>query len=151
MLNDFNNEINELRSEYLAGKHKKIDDFMENAMLLYNKQLKFFDDYLINNKQKTPTRQISSEKSLKPGLSSISFLSQATIVERKKLKPRGSKQTGTGLKILTPNKLLSRLPILLGQVKAEKNSKKLKNEIKANTIKIFCINTIKPLKTFATK
>ena len=29
---------------------------------------------------------------------------------------------GKGLKILTPNKLFSRLPILLAQVKAENNS-----------------------------
>ena len=32
---------------------------------------------------------------------------------------------GTGLKILTPNKLLTRLPILLAQIKAENNIYKL--------------------------
>ena len=36
---------------------------------------------------------------------------------------------GKGLKILTPNKLLTRLPILLAQIKARNNSYKLKNEI----------------------
>ena len=36
---------------------------------------------------------------------------------------------GKGLKILTPNKLLTRLPILLTQIKAGNNSYKLKNEI----------------------
>ena len=35
-----------------------------------------------------------------------------------------------GLKILTPNKLLTRLPILLARIKAGNNSYKLKNEIK---------------------
>ena len=35
-----------------------------------------------------------------------------------------------GLKILTPKKLLTRLPILLAQIKAGKNSYKLKNEIR---------------------
>ena len=39
-------------------------------------------------------------------------------------------QTGRGLKILTPNKMLSRLPISLAQVKAGNNSEKLKNEIR---------------------
>ena len=34
------------------------------------------------------------------------------------------------LKILTPNQMLSRLPISLSQLKAENNSKKLKNEIR---------------------
>ena len=37
---------------------------------------------------------------------------------------------GKGLKILTSNKLLTRLPILLAQVIAGNNSSKLKNEIK---------------------
>ena len=36
----------------------------------------------------------------------------------------------TGLEILTPNKLLSRLSILLAQIKAGNNSYKLKNEIR---------------------
>ena len=35
-------------------------------------------------------------------------------------------QEGQGLKILTPNQMLSRLPILLAQLKAGNNSKKLK-------------------------
>ena len=37
---------------------------------------------------------------------------------------------GKRLKILTPDKLLTRLPILLAQIKAENNSYKLKNEIR---------------------
>ena len=37
---------------------------------------------------------------------------------------------GSGLKILTPNQMLSRLPITLAQLKAGNNSKKLKNEIR---------------------
>ena len=36
---------------------------------------------------------------------------------------------GQGLKILTPNQMLSRLPITLTQLKAGNNSEKLKNEI----------------------
>ena len=36
-------------------------------------------------------------------------------------------QQGQGLKILTPNQMLSRLPITLAQLKAENNSEKLKN------------------------
>ena len=37
---------------------------------------------------------------------------------------------GKGLKISTPNKLLTRLPILLGQIKAGNDSCKLNNEIR---------------------
>ena len=40
------------------------------------------------------------------------------------------KQRGSGLKILTPNQTLSRLPISLAQLKARNNSEKLKNEIR---------------------
>ena len=39
-------------------------------------------------------------------------------------------QRGQGLKILTPNQMLSRLPISLAQLKAGNNSEKLKNEIR---------------------
>ena len=37
---------------------------------------------------------------------------------------------GKGLRILPPNKLLTRLPVLLAQIKAGNNSYKLKNEIR---------------------
>ena len=40
------------------------------------------------------------------------------------------KQLGVGLKILTPNQMLSRLPTTLAQSKAGNNSEKLKNEIR---------------------
>ena len=39
-------------------------------------------------------------------------------------------QKGEGLKILTPNQMLTRLPITLAQLKAGNNSEKLKNEIR---------------------
>ena len=40
-----------------------------------------------------------------------------------------NQQKGQGLKILTPNQMLNRLPIALAQLKAGNNSGKLKNEI----------------------
>ena len=39
-------------------------------------------------------------------------------------------QQGKGLKILTPNQMLRRLPMTLAQLKAGNNSNKLKNEIR---------------------
>ena len=42
----------------------------------------------------------------------------------------GPTTDGKGLKILTPNQMLSRLPITLAQLKAGNNSEKLKNEIR---------------------
>ena len=68
-------------------------------------------------------------------MSSIQFPSQETIAERVKLRRQKANdkylpdmpplegdeeevKEGTGLKSLTPNKLLTRLPILLAQIKA---------------------------------
>ena len=39
-------------------------------------------------------------------------------------------QQGSGLKILTPNQMLSRLPISLAQLKVGNNPEKLKNKIR---------------------
>ena len=41
-----------------------------------------------------------------------------------------SETKGSGLKILTPNQMLNRLPITLAKLKAGNNSEKLKNEIR---------------------
>ena len=46
------------------------------------------------------------------------------------LKFNKQKQSGQGLKILTPNQMLSRLPITLAQLKAGNNSEKVKNKIR---------------------
>ena len=46
------------------------------------------------------------------------------------LKFSKQQQLGTGLKILTPNQMLSRLPVTLAQLKAGNNSEKLKNKIR---------------------
>ena len=40
------------------------------------------------------------------------------------------KQEGQGIKILTPNQMLSRLPISLARLKTRNNSEKLTNEIR---------------------
>ena len=46
------------------------------------------------------------------------------------LKFNREKQSGHGLKILTPDQMLSRLPVTLAQLKAGNNSEKRKNEIR---------------------
>ena len=50
------------------------------------------------------------------------------IAERAKM--RRQNQEGHGLKILTPQQMLRKLPISLAQLKAGNNSEKLKNEIR---------------------
>ena len=51
-------------------------------------------------------------------------------VVKKILEINKHNQEGKGFKILTPNQMLSRLPITLAQLKAGNNSEKLKNEIR---------------------
>ena len=58
MLNQFNNEINELKCDYLNGKDEDIDDVIGNASAVYNNQLNFFKKYIEKDK---------------PGLLSINF------------------------------------------------------------------------------
>ena len=50
----------------------------------------------------------------------------SVILEAKRL----ARQEGEGLKILTPNQMLKRLPIALAQIKAGNNSESLLNEIR---------------------
>ena len=51
------------------------------------------------------------------------------IIEKISSIPSGS-QSGKGLKILIPQQMFTRLPILLAQIKAGNNFQKLKNEIR---------------------
>ena len=51
-------------------------------------------------------------------------------LENEKSASEKRNQQGQELKILTPNQMLSRLPISLAQLKAGNNSEKLKNEIR---------------------
>ena len=64
------------------------------------------------------------------GNEKVNLEPQGTIAERIKLNLQKKKATGTRLKLLTPSKFLTRLPILLASIKAENDSHKLKNEIR---------------------
>ena len=49
-----------------------------------------------------------------------------------------NQQKGQGIKILTPNQILNRLPIALAQLQAGNNSNKLKNEIRQLLHSLYC-------------
>ena len=87
------------------GQNEEIDDVIESSSLIFNNQLKFFDDCILNNKPLSP----SSLSTSKPGSSStksssisIQFLPQESTAETVKL-------AGTTIKIPTPKKVLTRL------------------------------------------
>ena len=59
-------------------------------------------------------------------------------IVKKILKFNKQNQKGQRLNILTPNQMLSRLPISLAQLKAGNNSGKLKNEILQLLYSLYC-------------
>ena len=79
----------------------------------------FGPDYLQSNKERTP--QESEKSDIAQGGEDIE---DTPPLEDEK--PIG----GKGLKIMTPKQMNGRLPILLAQLKAGNNSKKLKNEVR---------------------
>ena len=58
------------------------------------------------------------------------------IIEKISSNSSGSR-SGEGLKILTPQQMFTRLPILLAQIKAGNNSRELKNEIRQLLYSLF--------------
>ena len=59
-------------------------------------------------------------------------------IVKKVLKFNKQNQKGQGLKILTTNQMLSRLPISLAPLKAGNNSGKLQNEIRQLLYSLYC-------------
>ena len=56
--------------------------------------------------------------------------SEISDLENEECASQRNNQQGQGLKTLTPNQMLSRLPVFLAQLKVRNNSEKLKNEIR---------------------
>ena len=82
---------------------------------------------LINKKltkTKSITKNVPKDKSFK-----IEDNEKIIDIVERILELNSEKQLGIGLKILTPNQMISRLPITLAQLKAG-NSEKHKNEIR---------------------
>ena len=91
----------------------------------------------INNNNKLVNVIFSGLKDLKEEIKKIpkeekEIEDPKSIVENVEdiLKFNKQNQQGEGIKILTPNQMLSRLPISLAQLEAGNNSNKLKNEIR---------------------
>ena len=64
------------------------------------------------------------------GITSLKDLKTKVFCLKMDFKKKSQMSQGQWLKILTPNHMLSRLPISLAQLNVVNNSKKLKNEIR---------------------
>ena len=90
-------ELNEIKSRNLKHKSEKQSYKIKNVRNLYDSRQKIIN--LLNDKAKIRSEAIYKSKQ--------------------------NETKGTGLKILTPNQMLQRLPIALAQVKAGNNSESL--------------------------
>ena len=148
-IEELNNKIDYDNLEYVAHSGKKIYNFskltdpltflgeikkgkmsLEEAKIYQQNCLDYLNIIRKGNKnakQKNPLANVNMFYNARD--SAIKFIEDygSIILEAKKL---AREQKGTGLKILTPNQMLTRLPIALAQIKAGNNSESLLSEIR---------------------
>ena len=103
-------------SDMLSKLNNKRDQTNKDQVYLIEKTLTNIENIVKNVPKDNPLKTEENEKII-------------DIVERI-FELNSENQLGLGLKILTPNQMLSRLPISLVRLKAGNNSEKLKNEIR---------------------
>ena len=106
--------------EIIFKRTKKFKLRSEAKKIFKKKQTSWRNLRKYNELTKYSRRRISDKEIEDEYLKS---LLEQTIAERVKLMPE--KETGTGIKILTPNELSTKLPVLLVQLKHANNSCKL--------------------------
>ena len=137
-------EITKLRGRRLdeiAQKKKRIDFNLFNYYFKYSSPS---DMYKGLNKADTESNKVKVdfikddminfkkdiENASKDDVDKIEKMNKIANIAERILYFNNENQEGSGLKILTTNQMLSRLPITLAQLKAGNNSEKLKNEIR---------------------
>ena len=123
--------INKLNNDYNPRNKTKIkenDDTLESANKLYSIREDIIDAFskgifsYIDGFQ--VEKETDKETNEQPDTTNMPELESEESAEER------NNQPGKGLKILTPSQMLSRLPIILAQLKAGNNSEKPKNETK---------------------
>ena len=89
----------------------------------------FIDNVLIRGDKFSTPKEVTPKDEIS-ALGIREMFEDLPELETVKFAAQGRNQRGQGLKILTPQQMLSRLPISLAQLKAGNNSEKLKNEIR---------------------
>ena len=112
------------------NKIKKGETSLEGARIEQQNYLEYLNVIRKGNKNAEKRKTLANINMLYNARNdAIKFIEDygSMILEAKKL---AREQEGTGLKILTLNQMLKRLPIALAQVKAGNNSESLLNEIR---------------------
>ena len=97
-----------------------------NTQKEFNKELNLIRRGNKNNIQRETLNNINNLYNARDNATKFIEDYGSMILEAKRL----ARQEGTGLKILTPNQMVKRLPIALAQIKAGNNSESLLNEIR---------------------
>ena len=111
-------------------------NFVKN--MLIGLEYKIFGDSGLENKGKdlepipeeSEEQTISEEEKIYTATGEEDIGDPPPLETEEEAEKRQGKTTGKGLKILTPQQMITRLPILLAQLKAGNNSQKFKNEIR---------------------
>ena len=143
------NNKNKARNEFRKLKQKVANDILRQDLIKYLEKYLFGED--IESKEKYEESIAERVKARRSTQKTFALSSPPKedysaetdeylnyIQEQEKDRKRfsdeyhsnGWSSSDSGLKILTNKQLLNRLPILLAQIQAENNSKKLKNEIR---------------------
>ena len=131
--NEFNERVNKQETDInteLFKKHFKIQRPSDMLKYLYQTNDRKKNNELVSminsglKDLKEEINKITEEEKEKEKPNKI------VEIVREILKFNKQNQEGEGIKLLTPNQMLSRLPISLAQLEAGNNSNKLKNEIR---------------------
>ena len=96
-----------------------------------NELLKHIEEFSRSTRPNNPESKKLKKEVLDSALALLQRREMVFTAFKSVIFPRSEEsQEGEGLKILTPNQMLKRLPIALAQIKAGNNSKSLLNEIR---------------------
>ena len=140
------NDKNKARNEFKKLKQKVTNDILRQDLIKYFKKYLFGEDIESKEKyeekiaERVKTRR-DTQRTFAPSSPPKEDYSAETteylkyLEEHKKVQKKicdeydsNGWSSGSGFKILTNKQMLNRLPILLAQIQARNNSKKLKNE-----------------------
>ena len=122
-------------------KRKKINNTLFNYYFDYSnpeimfKKLRDASDEKNKNMVESIKKKLTKMKNIvknvpKEKVSWVEENEKIIVIVERILELNREKKSGKGLKILSPNQMLSRLPITLAQLKEGNNSEKLENEIR---------------------
>ena len=115
-------------SEIFTGETKKFVKINEDEFNFKKSKSDHSDEQKESN---TARQRFAEQPNEQPDTTVMPELeSEESAAQRKEQKAKG-------LKILTPNQMLSRLPISSAQLKARDNSEKLKNEIREQLYSLY--------------